>query len=180
MDPDPNPTLSTPAPSTPDNLANETLRALRRILRASDLSTRKLSSTTGLTPSQLLVLQEVGQRGETTPSALSAALQFGHATITNIVDRLEEQALVTRERGSRDKRQIILRATPLGYHAIETAPDLLQTRFNEGFQTLPVWERAMMLAALSRLGEILGAQSIDAAPLLDAGAIQQLVDQEPS
>ncbi len=31
----------------------------------------------------------------------------------------------------------------------------------------------MILAALERLGTILGAESIDAAPLLDAGAIDR-------
>ena len=44
------------------------LRALRRILRASDLGNRQLAAATGLTPSQLLVLQEIGERRETTIS----------------------------------------------------------------------------------------------------------------
>ena len=39
------------------------LKALRRILRASELSNRQLAATTGLTPSQLLVLQEIEERG---------------------------------------------------------------------------------------------------------------------
>lgn len=158
------------------DLTTEALKALRRILRASDMGTRKLAATTGLTPSQLLVLQEIEQRGDTTPSALSTALQFGQATITNIVDRLEAEGLVTRERSSRDKRQIILRATDAGRQTIERAPDLLQTRFSEGYAALPAWERAMILAALERLGAIIGAQAIDAAPLLDAGAI----DRQPA
>ncbi|MET1754832.1 MarR family transcriptional regulator [Novosphingobium sp. RD2P27] len=156
-----------------DVLTTEALKALRRILRASDLGTRRLAAATTLTPSQLLVLQEVEQRGETTPSALSAALQFGQATITNIVDRLEAAALVTRQRSIRDKRQIILQVTDAGRATIDKAPDLLQTRFSEGYEALPGWERAMILAALERLGEIMGAQSIDAAPLLDAGAINR-------
>jgi DNA-binding MarR family transcriptional regulator len=158
------------------DLTTEALKALRRILRASDLGTRRLAAATSLTPSQLLVLQEIEQRGETTPSALSAALQFGQPTITNIVDRLEADALVTRERGSRDKRQIILRTTDAGRATIEKAPDLLQTRFQEGYAALPAWERAMILAALERLGAILGAEAMDAAPLLDAG----IIDREPN
>lgn len=156
-----------------DDLTTDALKALRRILRASDLGTRGLAAATGLSPSQLLVLQEVERRGETTPGALSTALQFGQATITNIVDRLEAAGLVTRRRSSRDKRQILLAATDAGRATIERAPDLLQTRFSQGFDALPPWERAMILAALERLGMILGAEKIDAAPLLDAGVIDR-------
>lgn len=154
-------------------LTAATLKALRRILRASDLGSRRLATATGLTPSQLLVLQEIEQRRETTPSVLAAALQFSQATITNIVDRLEAAGLVTRERGAHDKRQIILHATDAGRAMIEKAPDLLQARFNDRFAVLPEWEQAMILAALGRLGAILGAEAIDAAPLLDAGAIDR-------
>lgn len=159
-----------------DDLTAPALKALRRILRAADLGSRKLAATTGLTPSQLLVLQEVDQRGEATPSAIATTLQFGQATITNIVDRLEAAGLVTRARSDRDKRQVILTATAAGSRAAAHAPDLLQARFSERYAALPLWERAMILAALDRLGALLGAEAIDAAPLLDAGAI----DRQPT
>ena len=155
------------------DLTSASLRALRRILRAADLGSRKLASATGLAPSHLLVLREIEQRGETTPSVLATALQFGQATITNIVDRLEAGSLVTRQRSGQDKRQIILTVTDAGRSMIERAPDLLQTRFSERFADLPAWERAMILAALERLGALLGAEAIDAAPLLDSGAIDR-------
>ena len=155
------------------DLTSASLRALRRILRAADLGSRKLASATGLAPSHLLVLREIEQRGETTPSVLATALQFGQATITNIVDRLEAGSLVTRQRSGQDKRQIILTVTDAGRAMIERAPDLLQTRFSERFADLPAWERAMILAALDRLGALLGAEAIDAAPLLDSGAIDR-------
>ncbi|MXP42562.1 MarR family transcriptional regulator [Altererythrobacter soli] len=151
------------------------LKALRRILRASELSNRQLATETGLTPSQLLVLQEIGERGEVTPTELSAALQFGQATITNIVDRLEALELVTRQRGERDKRRIHVAPTADGMRRIETAPNLLQARLSERFAALPEWEQAMILAGLSRLADLLGTTA-DAAPLLDSGAIDRSAD----
>ncbi len=149
------------------------LKAIRRILRASELGNRALAAETGLTPSQLLVLQEIAERGETTPGELAGALQFGHATITNIVDRLEGSGLVTRVRGERDKRRVHLGATPAGRAAIEQAPTMLQARFSENFSALPQWEQAMILAGLHRLGDILGISARDAAPLLDSGVIDR-------
>src|SRR3546814_17658857 len=56
---------------------------------------------------------------------------------------------------------------------LKTAPDLLQVQFRDRFVALPTWEQAMILAALERLSAVLNAESIDAAPLLDAGAIDR-------
>jgi DNA-binding MarR family transcriptional regulator len=157
-------------------ITNAVLRAIRRVLRAADQGGRKLAAATGLTPSQLLVLQEIERRGETTPSAVAGALQFGQATVTNIVDRLEATALVTRQRSDRDKRQMLLRITADGQAMLEAAPDLLQNRFQERFGALAAWEQAMILAALERLGELLDATKIDAAPLIDAGVIDRSLE----
>lgn len=156
-------------------ITNAALRSIRRILRAAEQGGRKLATATGLTPSQVLVLQEIERRGETTPSVVAANLQFGQATVTNLVDRLMAAGFVTRQRNERDKRQIILRATPEGRAALESAPDLLQARFRDRFEELPTWEQAMILAGLERLSQILGAEDIDAAPLIDSGVIDRSI-----
>lgn len=161
-------------------LTSAALRAIRRILRASERGERRLAALTGLAPSQLLVLQEIERRAETTPGELAAQLQFGQATVTNIVDRLHELEMVTRERSSRDKRQILLRVTQAGRDALTAAPDMLQQRFSSRYEALPAWEQAMILAALERLGELLNATDIDAAPLIDAGEIDRSVDRAGS
>src|SRR3546814_3491208 len=92
------------------DIPNATLRALRRILRATESGSRKLAAMTGLTPSQLLVLNEIGGGEAVTPGRVAQRLQFSHATITAIVDRLVAQGLATRERSDRDKRQFLLRS----------------------------------------------------------------------
>jgi DNA-binding MarR family transcriptional regulator len=157
-------------------ITNAALRAIRRILRAADLGGRRLATETGLTPSQLLVLQEIERRGQTTPGAVAAVLQFGQATVTNLVDRLVATGLATRHRSERDKRQVLLRITPTGREVLDAAPDLLQERFRDRFEALPSWEQAMVLAALERLCQILGAAEIDAAPLIDGGPIDRTID----
>ncbi len=159
-----------------DQISNAVLRAIRRVLRATDQGGRKLAAATGLTPSQLLVLGEIERRGETTPTAIATALEFGQATVTNIVDRLQAMALVNRRRSDRDKRQVILNVTAAGRDALGAAPDLLQHRFEGRFATLPAWEQAMILAALERLGDLLDASDIDAAPLIDTGVIDRSVE----
>ncbi|WP_338465757.1 MarR family transcriptional regulator [Novosphingobium sp. ZN18A2] len=159
------------------DLSRETLRALRRVLRITELGGKTLVRATGLTPSQLLVLQEIGRRGEVTPSTVANTLQFSHATITALVDRLVSAGFVTRQRSERDKRQVLLAVTAAGEKMILDAPDMLQAQFRERFRSLPYWEQAMLLSSVERLGELLGAQGIDAAPLLDAGAIDRTYQQ---
>lgn len=150
-----------------------TLRALRRILRATEVGRRQLAFETGLSPSQLLVLREISGRGQAMPSRIAASLQFSQATITAIVDKLVGDGLVTRQRSKKDKRQVILALTAEGHLVLSRTPDLLQFRFESHFETLPLWEQAMILSATERLAEILGATDPDAAPLLDSGAIEQ-------
>jgi DNA-binding MarR family transcriptional regulator len=154
-------------------IATETLRALRRILRAAERSNRDLAARSGLTPSQLLVMLEVEREGEVTPSVVARSLRFGQATVTNIADRLVAAGYLTRTRADADRRRILLRVTEAGRQALEAAPDLLQHRFMAGFEDLPPWEQAMMLATLQRLADLLGAPDMDAAPLIDSGAIDR-------
>lgn len=154
-------------------IASLTLRALRRVLRATEIGSRQLATATGLTPSQLLVLREIDMRGSATPGTIAQALQFSQATITAIVDRLEALGFVQRERSKRDKRQFHLSTLPSGKAALADAPDPLQMIFTERFMALPSWEQAMILAAVERLATLMDAQDIDAAPLLDSGQIDR-------
>ena len=93
------------------DIASSTLRALRRVLRATEIGSRQLAVTTGLTTSQWLVLREIDARNKTTPGVIAQALQFSQATITTIVDRLVALNLVQRQRNASDKRQFLLTAT---------------------------------------------------------------------
>jgi len=155
------------------DLANLTLRALRRILRITEMGKRQLATATGLTPSQLLVLHEIAARASPTPGAIAQVLQFSQASITAIVDRLVALGLATRQRSEKDKRQFMLAVTQMGLDVLSAAPDALQMQFQDNFAALPRWEQAMMLAAVERLGAMLGAQDMDTAPLLDSAAIDQ-------
>jgi hypothetical protein len=56
---------------------------------------------------------------------------------------------------------------------VADAPDLLHLTFTDRFVRLPQWEQAMMLAAVERLAALMDAENIDAAPLLDSGAIDR-------
>lgn len=150
------------------------LRAIRRLLRAARLSEKQLAAATGLTPSQLVVLQEVARHGETTAGAIALAVQFSQATVTSIVDRLAERSFVVRSRRDQDRRQVWITMTEGGSAALSSAPDMMQDQFQDRFEKLPDWEQAMIVAMLERLTALLDADQIDAAPVISAGAIDRI------
>jgi DNA-binding MarR family transcriptional regulator len=154
-------------------LISPSLRALRKIMRTAEQGERKLAQATGLTASQVLVLEEVDRGGDVMPSEVALALQLSQASITNIVDRLVELELVVRRKGERDKRQVRLTLTERGLQMLQTAPDLLQNRFARRFQTLPAWEQAMMLAGLERLADLLDEGGTETEPTMHSGAIHR-------
>src|SRR3546814_15897201 len=85
------------------DVTNLPLKALRRILRATDLGGRRLATATGLTTYQLLVLQELDHRGGATPHLIAPSPQFCQPTVTPILYLPEVLAFATRHKGLRDQ-----------------------------------------------------------------------------
>ena len=150
---------------------DEVLVALRRIIRAIDLRSKKLLQTSGLTGPQLLVLQAIGQGGELASGDLARQVSLSQATITSILDRLERRHLVQRTRDTRDKRKVLARLTEEGQQALKNAPTLLQEDFINRFQRLESWEQTLLLSSLQRIAQMMDAQDLDASPLLTTGNV---------
>lgn len=152
------------------------LVALRRILRATELNSRLLASQTGLTTSQLIILQIIANAGKVLPSTVARSARLTQATVTSLVDKLERNGLVTRSRDTEDRRRIWIEVTPAGIHALADSPDLLHDRFRANFRALEDWEQAMIITALERVSTMLDAGAIDASPVLDIGDIDRLLN----
>ena len=153
------------------------LVALRRILRVTEMNARRLASQADLTPSQLLVMQHVFQEGKALPSAIAKAVRLKQATVTVLLNKLEEAGFVLRRRDTVDRRRIWVELTEAGRAALAGSPDLLQDRFGIGFEVLDDWEQLMIVATLERVAALLDAEEIEAAPILDVGDLDRIVDE---
>lgn len=158
---------------TPD-ASEKALIALRRILKVVEAQSRNLARDTSLTPSQLVVLNELAGRDRAQPSELARMAGLTQATISILLDKMQSRGLVVRMRGDIDRRTVFVQITPAGRSMLATAPDLLQKEFGGKFARLPDWEQAYINAALMRLVSLLGAEDIDASPVLDVGTITEL------
>jgi DNA-binding MarR family transcriptional regulator len=151
----------------------EVLVALRRIIRATDLHAKQVARATGLTPTQLLVLETIEQLGAVAISRIAKEINLSQATVTTILDRLERRGLVYRERDVADKRIVHALLTDAGARILRQAPPALQQRFVAAFEALAPWERHWVVGALQRVGQMMQAEAIDAAPILDVGAVDR-------
>jgi len=91
--------------------------------------------------------------------------------MTRIVDRLERAGLVKREKSTTDKRVIHVGLTAAGRSKLDAAPEPLQAEFLRKFRKLEDWEQQMLKSSLLRIAKMMDAEEIDAAPILQAGAI---------
>ena len=67
-----------------------------------------------LTGPQLTVVKLLEQIGDISLSELSERIRAQNSTVTGIIDRMEREGLVTRERSKEDRRVVFIRLTPKG------------------------------------------------------------------
>ena len=149
---------------------SEILVALRRILRATELHSKHLSKVVHLTFPQLLLMRHLEKERQASAGQLADALSLSRATVTTIVDRLENRGLVTRERRTDDRRSINLQLTDSGRELLDHAPASLQDHFIQQLQGLEAWQQTQVLSVLQQVATMMNAGRLDAAPLLDIGA----------
>lgn len=150
---------------------DDVLIAVRRIVRAVDLHSKKLMKASGLTSSQRIVLQTLTQKGPVIPSAIARDVSLSQATVTVILDRLEQRGLVSRQRSQTDRRNVVVEICDAGRQCLADAPPALQSGFLKSFGELADWEQQMLIASLQRIAELMSAEDVDASPILDVGDV---------
>ncbi|MBN2703475.1 MAG: MarR family transcriptional regulator [Pontiellaceae bacterium] len=144
------------------NYASRILKALRRIIRAVDIDSKKLNQQHLVTGPQMVCLDCLHKYGTMTQSELARRVDLGMSTITGIIDRLEARGRVTRTRSATDRRRIYVDLTDDGRRQA-TAPALLQQRLATALSELPATEQNCMAKTLEQIVELLDAVHLDTA-----------------
>lgn len=147
------------------------LQSLRRIIRAVDLHSRKLSMQHNITGPQLACLVAMAEQGAMTASALARSVYLSPSTIVGILDRLEQKGLAERRRSQRDRRVVEVFLTAAGEALIRKNPSSLQENLAAALQDLAELEQVSITMALERIVELMEAGNIDASPVLETGAL---------
>lgn len=154
-----------------DNLGDQVIVALRRVIRAVDLHSRALVESHGLTGPQALILKAI-QNGSLSAGELANRVSLSQGTVTDILNRIEQRGLVKRLRDTDDRRRVFVEATDAGRALLHQSPPLLQERFVQRFNALHKWEQTQLLASLQRIAAMMDAVDIDASPILSSGSVR--------
>lgn len=145
--------------------ATEPQREIDRILETivylyteSRRVTKQLAREHGLTGPQVTALKILEGFGALSLSELSAKMSAKNSTITGIVDRMERDGLVARERSTTDRRVIHIRPTARGLRIAASVPVTAMEIFGEALGSLAERERTELMRILTILAERVRAQ----------------------
>lgn len=152
---------------------DQVLTSLRRVIRATDLHSKRLVKESGLTAPQILLMQAIRRLEGAAIGQLANEVSLSQATVTTILDRLEKRGYVERARSTVDKRKVHVHLTDQGAEILRDAPTPLQEQFARQFNDLQEWEQTMLITALQRVAHMMDAEHIDASPVLDVGTLDR-------
>ena len=137
--------------------SDEVLATLRRIIRALELHSKQLNKHVGLTGPQLVVLREIGAMPDFSVGDIARNVSLSQATVTSIIDRLEQKQLALRLRSRTDRRRVTLQVTAPGRAILDAHPRFFQEQFVTDFERLADWEKTLILSSLQRVASMLSA-----------------------
>lgn len=113
--------------------------------------TKELARRADLTGPQLTVVKLLEQSGGVSLSELSERIRAQNSTVTGIVDRMEREGLVVRERSKEDRRVVFIRLTTKGRRLAEDIPVEPMDLFRGALQNLPQTETRELVRILGKV-----------------------------
>lgn len=141
--------------------------ALRQVIRATDIHSRSLIKTTGLTTPQVLLLQILTNKGELSVGALAREMNLSQATVTTILDRLAGRGYLVRNKSEQDKRIVKVTITEDGRSIVKDSPVPLQEHFVNRFRALEDWEQSMIIASLQKVARMMDDTGVEGLQYLE-------------
>lgn len=107
-----------------------------------------------LTPPQYAAMRCIlAHHNRMSISALAAAVHQVTPTMTGIINRLEERGLVTRQRGTTDRRNQLVSNTPQGIQTLENITRDIRQRMGALLMELNPEERGLLITAVRSLAD---------------------------
>jgi DNA-binding MarR family transcriptional regulator len=143
------------------------LNAIRRIIRAADIDSRKLAAEHRITAPQLMCLMAVVENGPSTAADIARRIHLSPSTLVGVLDRLEAKGVVQRGRNSEDRREVAVTPTDEGRALVAHTPFPLQYALARAMAQLSRAEQEQMAVSMERLANLMGAGGIEPVPMLE-------------
>lgn len=105
----------------------------------------------GLTGAQFIILRRIAEGVAATAAELCRVLEYDTGSMTRMLDRLEEKAVIIRERSSDDRRVVKIQLTAQGAEQYPTLKDAVRLALNRRFAPLNDQELLQLRDMLERL-----------------------------
>jgi MarR family 2-MHQ and catechol resistance regulon transcriptional repressor len=132
-----------------------TLDAFVKLARCTNAVLARLAARAtlaDLSPSQFAVLEALYHRGPLTQGEVSQKILKSVSNITSLIDSLEMDGLVRRQRDARDRRVIHVHLTPAGQKKLEAVLPQHVAALVEEFSVLSAAEQETLARLCRKLG----------------------------
>jgi DNA-binding MarR family transcriptional regulator len=132
---------------------DQVLEAIIYLYTESRRITKELAKRADLTGPQLTVVKLLEQVGDLSLSELSDKIRAQNSTVTGIIDRMEREGLVTRERSKEDRRVVHIRLTPKGRALAGEIPVEPMEIFKGALQSLSAQEMRDLMRIMTKVAK---------------------------
>jgi len=143
---------TTQSPSIPmgeSQAIEQTMSAIRSLIREMRMNTRAIESKAGMSLAQLFVLHCLAEKSADSLNELADRTATHQSSVSVVVTRLLQKGYVSRTPSAVDRRRVLLEITPLGREILASAPKTIQMRLISSLRGMSP-EDAATLATLMR------------------------------
>jgi DNA-binding MarR family transcriptional regulator len=137
----------------------QVLDALRRLVRFLRMPSGGAQAS-GMSAAQFFVLAQLKDAPAPSIRALAERTMSDPSSVSVVVAKLEQQALIARAVDTADTRRAGLSLTPRGRKLLARAPELPQVRIITALAAMPRSRRASIARSLEYLVDAVGARAI--------------------
>lgn len=147
--------MSPPPPISPDlkSDVDQVLEAILYLYTESRRITKELARRADLTGPQLTVVKLLEQIGDLSLSELSEKIRAQNSTVTGIIDRMEREGLVTRERSKEDRRVVYIKLTAKGRELAREIPVEPMEIFRSALESLSASEMRDLMRIMTKVAK---------------------------
>lgn len=144
-----------PPPVSPDikSDVDQVLEAIIYLYTESRRITKELARRADLTGPQLTVVKLLETFGDLSLSELSDRIRAQNSTVTGIIDRMEREGLVVRERSKEDRRVVYIKLTAKGRELAREIPVEPMEIFRSALETLSAQEMRDLMRIMGKVAK---------------------------
>lgn len=146
------PPVALPAPG-PINDSSAVVQAFRRINKSIHEFSKAVDREFGITGPQLWAMRIIDELESCSAGDLAERLFVHPSTITGVIQRLEDKALIDRRRRPDDRRAVVLRLTPAGKKLLHRGPIEDHGHIAKALQGMPTSDVSRLRHLLDSLVE---------------------------